>query len=100
VETEPVEVHVEEDILDIVPEFLDNRKKDIEAILVGLGTRDFKIVREIGHRMKGSGSMYGLETISRTGALIEQAGKDRDRMTVMELCAELAEYLKNVRVIS
>jgi len=62
-------VVVEEDILDIVPLFLDNQRKALEKLLSN--PNDPVQLRKAGHSMKGVGGMYGFDWISRFGAALE-----------------------------
>ncbi|MCX7716419.1 MAG: Hpt domain-containing protein [Endomicrobia bacterium] len=64
-------VYVDPEIKEFIPEFLENRKKDIKDMLSLLTKNDFENIRVIGHKMKGSGKLYGFYEISQTGQHLE-----------------------------
>jgi HPt (histidine-containing phosphotransfer) domain-containing protein len=97
--TDPYTVTVAKDLQDLVPLFLANRAKELEALRAALAGGDMGQLRHLGHRMKGVGSSYGFATVSDIGRRIEDGAKAEDR-AALELClAEYADYLARVRVI-
>ena len=62
-----IAVEVDAGIRDLVPAFLANRKRDLEAIKSALMQADFETIRLLGENMQGSGRGYGLERISDFG---------------------------------
>ena len=92
-------VRVNSDIIDLMPEFLMNRSSDISRIHENINKGDYRAIAEIGHKLKGSGSMYGLGRISELGKVIEQAALDKNMFQLKHACAQLAEYLTKVRII-
>jgi CheY-like chemotaxis protein len=100
---EPDEYHVvldDPDTAPLVPDFLRNRRDDVEAIRSLLEVADFGRVQSLGHRMKGTGKSYGFATISRIGASIEQAAHQNDAAAIEQLVNDLAAYLDRVTVES
>ena len=73
-----VTVYVDRDLEEIVPGFLENRRKDAAALAAALQGHDLKTVRVLGHRMKGDGGGYGFQEISRIGDVLEQAAIRED----------------------
>ncbi len=92
-------VSIDEDLEGIVPNFLKNREKDIQSISRSLDAGDFEAIRIIGHGMKGSGSGYGFDGISRIGEEIETGAKERNEDEIRELVRELSTYLDRVEVV-
>jgi CheY-like chemotaxis protein len=88
------------DTAPLVPDFLRNRRDDVEAIRSLLEAADFGRVQSLGHRMKGTGKSYGFATISRIGASIEQAAHQNDAAAIEQLVNDLAAYLDRVKVES
>ena len=58
---------MDEDLGDLIPGYLENRKKDVVEILNCLNRRDYETIRSLGHKMKGSGGGYGFDTITEIG---------------------------------
>ena len=89
---------VDIDIRDFVPEFLENRKTDSLLIVDKLKENDFVKIKELGHKMIGSGKLYGFERISKIGYLLERAAKNEEIEPIEKLSGELITYLNQVEV--
>ncbi len=98
-QSEKTIVHVDAEIKEIVPIFLENRHKDIQSMVKALEQHDYEAVRILGHSMKGSGGGYGFDAISDIGRWLEQAAKDKDSYRIRELVSTLSEYLECVEII-
>lgn len=83
----------------LIPGFLDRREKDVVALQNLLIEGDFRGVKDIGHRLKGTGVGYGFPLISDLGRDLEAAALEEDRerirVTTEELFAATAR-LKSV----
>lgn len=97
--TDAMIIRIDRDLEDIVPGYLENRKKDIEHLLHALGADDYDSLRILGHRMKGSGSGYGFDLVSAIGQSIEAAATTRDRNVIEQNITNLASYLDRVNVV-
>jgi len=93
-----VRVRVDSGLAELVPGFLENRRRDVEAIAAALAHADYENVRILGHNMKGSGAGYGLNRITEIGASLEQAAGRREPEEIRARAAELARYLDGLRV--
>ena len=93
-------ISVSEDIIDLVPRFMDNRRKDVESIHKALEVGDYETVRGLGHAIKGSGGTFGFDEATEIGIRIEDAAKARNADVIRQLTHELLEYFDRVRVIS
>src|SRR5437667_10621416 len=93
-------IHVDPDIAELIPGFLENRRKDIAAMLDAVQRGDFESVRVLGHSMKGAGGGYGFDAITDIGAALEQAAKQRNAVEIRNRVHELSRYLDRVEVIS
>jgi HPt (histidine-containing phosphotransfer) domain-containing protein len=59
-DAEVIVIHADKDLEDLIPEFLDNRRSDVESIRGALANDDYETIRVLGHSMKGSGGGYGV----------------------------------------
>src|SRR3989338_3055895 len=75
---EKIIVHIDPDLKELVPGFLQHRRNDITAIQEALKQNDFENIRILGHSMKGSGAGYWFDTISEIGKSVEQAAKEKN----------------------
>jgi HPt (histidine-containing phosphotransfer) domain-containing protein len=94
-----VTVLVDPDLEELVPGFLDNRRKDAAALARAAETGDGKTVRLLGHRMKGDGGGYGFQEISDIGEALEQAARREDWKVVNEKINALTAFLAHVDVV-
>lgn len=94
-----ITVHVDPEIADIVPGFLENRQKDIKLIQDALLKEDYETIRTLGHSMKGSGGGYGFDAIGEIGLSIEQNAMDRNIDGIRREIKELAAYLDRIEVV-
>jgi HPt (histidine-containing phosphotransfer) domain-containing protein len=98
-ENRKIIVHVDPEITDLVPGFLDNRRKDTASIVEAVTRGDFETVRILGHSMKGSGGTYGFDPITDIGRQLEQAALAKNADEIKTLIAELTAYLDDVTVV-
>lgn len=57
-----VMVSIDSDLEEIVPLFLENRRRDVVTLRTAVAEDDLKTVRLLGHRMKGDGGGYGFRS--------------------------------------
>jgi HPt (histidine-containing phosphotransfer) domain-containing protein len=94
-----ITVYIDQGIEDIVPGFLENRRRDVQTLETALQHNDMKTIRVIGHRMKGDGGGYGFDAISVVGAALEQAAAREDCDGIRRSTAELMDFLVRVTVV-
>src|SRR6185436_7866922 len=78
------------DLRDLVPGYLENRRKELPRLREALAQNDFSAIQRLAHRMKGEGGGYGFEAISTIGAGLEQAAKDRNAAAAQAGLRDLA----------
>ena len=94
-----IPVNIEQDLEEIVPGFLENRRRDVQTLKTALQENNLAEIRTIGHRMKGDGGGYGFDAISMMGDALEQAAARGDRDAIRRQTAELIDYLARVTVV-
>ncbi|PKN19642.1 MAG: Hpt domain-containing protein [Deltaproteobacteria bacterium HGW-Deltaproteobacteria-6] len=92
-------VIVDEDLRDLIPGYLENRRKDMTEIISALDQGEFEVIRSLAHKIKGSGGGYGFDGITEIGRACEDAAKRLDAQEVREQVERLQVYLDNVEVI-
>lgn len=93
-----ISVQIDESLKDLIPGFLENRKKDVEKIRLALEQADFSVIQTLGHRMKGDGGGYGFDGIGEIGAALELAAARRDCESIHRQLAKLADYLDRIHI--
>ncbi len=95
---ERIEVKVDAGLREIMPVYLERRRADVQALHGALDSGDYAGIRIIGHRMKGSGSGYGLERLTEIGDAIEVAATQQNNEIVSERIQELGQYLDRLQI--
>ena len=96
---EKISVHVDTDIQELIPVFLEIMSEEIESMQEALERSDYETIQILGHGMGGDGGSYGFDDISDIGRSLEQAAKHRNSEEVRKLVGELSSYLGRVEVI-
>lgn len=92
-------VHIDSDLKDLIPNYLDNRRRDSEKIIAALNKNDMETIRILGHSMKGSGGGYGFDAITDIGTLLEKSAIKGDQEAVRGAIEKLTVYLLHVEVV-
>ena len=93
-EGDKIIVHVDEEIEDLIPGFLENRRKDVNTLQEVLTHSDYETIKTLGHAMKGAGGGYGFDTITDIGSSLEIAAKQKNTEEIRKGINELADYLE------
>lgn len=95
---EKIKVQIDVDLEDLIPNFLENRKVDVEKLKEAMSTNDFDVLRSIGHSVKGVGGGYGFDLMSEYGAAIETAAKDNNMDIIKEKIEQLDDYINRIDI--
>lgn len=87
------------DFQDLIPEFIENRRRELQALRGALAAGRYDQLSELGHRMRGIGTSYGFDRVSILGGQIEDLARIADREGLAARIAEYAEYLARVKVV-
>lgn len=87
------------DFQDLIPEFIENRRRELQALRAALAAGRYDQLSELGHRMRGIGTSYGFDRVSMLGGQIEDQARIADRDGLAARIAEYAEYLERVKVV-
>ena len=92
-------VYVDPDLADLIPGYLNNRRKDVITVRDAIAQHDMESVWRIGHNMKGNGTSYGFDAITAFGAELEKGGKEQDLESVNLTLTCLEVYLDRVEIV-
>jgi len=87
-----------EGIEGLVPNYLANVRRDMDAILAAVDSRDCMVARRLGHQFKGSGEGYGIPEITRAGAALELAALATNENEIRSQILSLATYLDRIEI--
>ena len=91
-------VKIAKDLADLIPGYLNNRRKELESLRTALAAGDFEQLRQLGHRMRGVGNSYGFERITSLGKEIEEGAKSGDKDSLAAHIAAYGDYLSKVQI--
>ena len=97
--TDRIAVTIDPDLAELVPGFLNNRRRDVDKLTALLKAGNFTDIRMIGHSMKGAGGGYGFDLITDIGVAIERAALVADSKIIQAGIEQLADYLARVDVV-
>ncbi len=87
-------MQLEESIQSYIPQFLENRKKDLGRLSEALQNQNFEEITRIGHTIKGVSRPFGFSGLETLGLKIEEAGIRNDLEYCRELHVEFEKMLK------
>ncbi len=91
-------VHVEPGMEDVVPGYLEKRRKEIQVYQQALAGQDFETLIMMGHKMKGTGTGYGFPALTELGGAIEQAARRKDTQSIGESLNRFTAYVENIQL--
>ena len=91
-------VKVDKDLEDLIPTYMSNRRKELEALRAALAAADFEQLRQLGHRMRGVGMSYGFDDVSVLGKHIEEGARAGDKAALEKHIATYGDYLSRVEI--
>ena len=94
-----VVARVETLLEELIPEFLEDRKEDVETMIAACGQGDYETIWTLGHDMKGAGCGYGFEAISDIGRCLERSAAEQNSEKIRTLLGALSYYLERVEVV-
>lgn len=97
--TERIIVSIDKDLEDLIPGFLQNRRKDVGLLNEALTNNKTETLTSIGHSLKGVGGGYGFHELSAIGAEIEKIAKIGEVNGIKELINRMSDYLDRLEII-
>ncbi len=98
---EKITIYIDdEDILELIPDYLESRREELPLLRDAVSQGDFETLRGYGHKLKGSGGGYGLDRISEIGARLESFTKASDMKSIVTVIDELDDFINRVEVVA
>ncbi len=89
---------IDSDLKDIIPNFMNGRKKDIGLLETAIQESNFAEIQSIGHKLKGNAGSYGFEGLGRIGADIERNAKESNLDEIKKLFEEYKDHLDQIEI--
>lgn len=93
-----VKVEIDADLQDLIPQFIENRKKDIEALSILIENQDLVAIAQMAHKIKGAAAGYGFLDLSEMAAQMELAAKKNDPFPLPELWRKMKVHFQNIEI--
>ena len=90
---------VDKELAEIVPEYLEIRKRELPELQALLAAGGLDEMRKIGHKLAGSGGGYGFDRLSEIGRKLEASAQSGDVPASGACVAELKDFLENLEVV-
>lgn len=97
-ETTKVKVEIDADLQDLVPQFVENRKKDLESFGLLIQQNDLVGIGQLAHKVKGAAAGYGFAQLSQLAADMENAAKAGDQKTLSEILKRMKDHFLNIDI--
>lgn len=90
-------VKIDEDLLEIMPSFINLTDKDCESMQTAIKVSDWGEIKSIAHTLKGDCGGYGFDYLSEISKIIETHAEKHDMAGVMENFKEFEVFWAEVK---
>lgn len=95
---EKTKIDIDEDLKDLIPQFLENRKKDIDSLVQLAQKKDLPAVAQLAHKVKGTAAGYGFEHLSELAHRMEQLAKNNESTDLPNIALEMKSHFDNIDI--
>jgi histidine phosphotransfer protein HptB len=99
VQTNGNAVRVPAILIDLIPQYLANRRAELTLLNNAVTTEDFSTIQNIGHKLKGNAGSYGFFRLTDLGASLEKAAQLKDINLAKQFISDYSIYLSEVYVV-
>jgi hypothetical protein len=85
-------------VKELLPGFLENRRRDLERLREALHAGDLAAIRDLGQNIRCFSRIYGLEELTELGEAIRCAAEECSTLRLVHLQGRLADYLARVEL--
>ncbi len=93
--TAPVKVKVNIDLIDLIPQFVTNRKNEILKLKLALEDKNFEELRRAGHTLKGVCGSYGFKELGELGRELEECASKADTPAIEKALSQMNFIIDN-----
>lgn len=94
-----IQIKIDPDIADLIPQFIENRHNDLHSLSEIIDASNFEAIAQLAHKIKGSAGGYGFDGLSAIAAKMEVAAKQSNLEEAKSLLVQAQEYLNSVEII-
>ena len=81
---------------DITPDYLERKKKECDDISSLINEKDFTQLKEIFHKIAGSGGGYGIQEITNLAGQLEELSQKQEIVPIQDIFNEYKKYLDSL----
>ncbi len=89
-------MRVEDGLEDVVPAYLAKRRADVARFRDALSAGDFTKIRNLAHKMKGTGTAYGFPYLTELAAKIEESAVECEASAAGDSIQKFESYVSRV----
>ena len=89
---------IDSDLKEIIPNFMNGRKKDIGLLETAIKDNNFSEIQSIGHKLKGNAGSYGFDGLGEIGHGIERAAKESKLDDIEKLFEDYKSHLEQIEI--
>ena len=93
-----IRLNVEPGLKELIPGFLENRRRDLERMHEALQAGDLAVIRDVGQNIRCFSRVYGFDELTALGEEIRCAADECSTLRIVSLQGRLADYLSSVEV--
>lgn len=94
-----IKIVVDPELQPIMGRYIEIRLEELGQLEMALAGEDAEGVRQLGHKLKGTGASFGFDQLTEWGAAIESAGREGDLELAAGVAAEVRFFLENVDIV-
>ena len=91
-------VRVDPSVVELMPQFIANRRKDLDAMGNALQSGDLAVIREVGHNIRCFSRVYGFDELTDLGEQIRVAAEEGSSLRILHLQRKLSDYLERLEL--
>ena len=96
--TEKIRLKVEPVLKELMPDFLENRQRDLERMRRALRAGDLAAIGDVGQNIRCFSRVYGFDELTALGEEIRCAADECSTLRIVHLQGQLADYLSRLEV--
>lgn len=91
-------VNIDADLKDLIPQFVENRTKDIKNLETLVEKNDSVAIAQLAHKIKGAAAGYGFVHLSELASDMEMAAKNGNTAPLKSLLEQMRTHFSNIEI--
>lgn len=91
------EYKIPPELLDIIPGYMARREQDILDLKKALAGNDFQVIGKIAHKLKGNGTSYGFDRLTKIGIGLLAAAQESNPNLSGKIIMDMQMEIENIK---